>query len=536
MTHRQRFVIPWLLIAGPLFAAPPAPPLKQSVTEIPGALVIDGGGKTPDIVTKRFVELAGGAKARLVIIPTASQDADRADADMLLASWKKHAVESVHLFHARSRDQANDAAFIKPLTAATGVWLGGGDQTRLVAAYSGTAVERELKNLLGRAGVIGGTSAGAAVMSHIMITGGVNPPTIGQGFGFLPGAVVDQHFLRRNRVDRLMGALANHPGLFGLGIDEETAVVVKGRRLSVLGNSYAVACLSASSTRPAGFQVLHAGDQADLFALHRSAVARSEPPFPSAKPPTPRVANGTLMIGGGGGLAEDIWKKFIHFAGGPDSLIVVIPTANDDPVPNDPSEARLLRKAGATNVKVLHTRRRAEADRPEFVAPLKQARGIWFTGGRQWRFVDAYEGTAAERAFHELLQRGGVIGGSSAGASIQADYMVRGDPLGNLKIMAEGYERGFGFLQGVAIDQHFFRRNRFKDMTALMAVYPQLLGIGIDEGTILIVRGSVMEVAGKSTVAVYDRRKPVTGNTDYDVLTPGTRYDLEKRERITPTP
>jgi cyanophycinase len=202
-------------------------------------------------------------------------------------------------------------------------------------------------------------------------------------------------------------------------------------------------------------------------------------------------------------------------------------------VPAAPGDARALKKAGATDVRVLHARKRADVESPRFLAALGDARGIWFTGGRQWRLVDAYEGTDAERLFHEVLKRGGVIGGSSAGASIQADYLVRGDPLGYHRIMAEGYERGFGFLKGVAIDQHFFVRGRPSDMSELMAVHPQLLGIGIDEGTVLVVRGEVMEVVGLSKVAVYDRRRPVvTGQPDYQVLTPGMRYDLKRRRRL----
>src|SRR5262249_32740981 len=151
-----------------------------------------------------------------------------------------------------------------------------------------------------------------------------------------------------------------------------------------------------------------------------------------------------------------------------------------------PGELRALKANGAKNVKLLHTRHRAEADKPEFAAGLNEAKGVWFTGGRQWRFVDSYEGTRTEKGFHDVLARGGVIGGSSAGASIQSEYMPRGDPLGNLNIIAEGYERGFGFLKGAAVDQHFFARKRTRDMTELMSAYPQLLGIGIDEGTVVV--------------------------------------------------
>ena len=101
----------------------------------------------------------------------------------------------------------------------TGVWLSGGDQSKLVAAYQGTAVEKELQRLLARGGVIGGTSAGAAVMSQVMILGGRTPVAVGTGFGFLKGVVVDQHFLTRHRLDRLLGVLARYPQYPGLGME-----------------------------------------------------------------------------------------------------------------------------------------------------------------------------------------------------------------------------------------------------------------------------------------------------------------------------
>ncbi len=502
--------------------------------EVPGTLVICGGGKLPDAVRDRFMDLAGGAKAKLVVIPTASAAADGPNAASSLEPWKKYKPATLTLLHTRDPKRADAAAFVKPLTAATAVWFGGGDQSKIMAAYRGTAVERELHKLLQRGGVIGGTSAGAAVMSKVMITGGNPKATVGTGFGFLTHFVVDQHFLKRKREQRLLGVLAAHPGLAGLGVDEETAVLVRGRAIGVLGNSVAVACLPASSRKPASQQTLKPGGKADLIALSRAAIARVSPPFPPDRAAVPNVPSGSLIIGGGGNLPDAVFLKFIELAGGPDARIVVIPTSMEDQqLQKEPGEAKRLKKHGAKNVVVLHTRSRAEADTAKFCAPLEGAKGVWFCGGRQWRFVDAYEGTRAYRLFHDVLKRGGVIGGSSAGASIQSEYMPRGDPLGNLNIIAEGYERGFGFLPGVAVDQHFFKRKRLADMTALMKVYPQLLGVGIDEGTALLVRGEVMDVLGVSKVAVYDRTRPVPkGQPDYQVLTAGARYNLRTRQTL----
>jgi cyanophycinase len=174
-----------------------------------------------------------------------------------------------------------------------------------------------------------------------------------------------------------------------------------------------------------------------------------------------------------------------------------------------------------------------DVEDPKNLEVLKKADAIWFGGGRQWHFVDAYEGTKAYDLFQDVLRRGGVIGGSSAGATIQGDYLCRGSPLNNTDIMCEGYERGFAFLPGVAIDQHFAQRKRFADMTALLKTYPQLLGVGLDEGTAIVVQGHEAQVMGKGEVHFYDRRKAVEdGKADYESLRSGGRYDLKARKVV----
>jgi cyanophycinase len=210
-----------------------------------GALVIAGGGCLPGAVHDRFLQLAGGARARLVVIPTASpsMDGQPPEEHSTCAAWLDLAgrVESLVFLHTRRRAQADEESFVRPLSTATGVWLGGGDQALLIDAYRGTAVERELHNLLARGGVIGGTSAGAAVMSDPMIRGG-KPAEMGKGFGFLRGVIVDQHLSERDRLPRLQGAV-NANDCLGLGIDEQTAVVVQGRVATVLGERQVRVCL-----------------------------------------------------------------------------------------------------------------------------------------------------------------------------------------------------------------------------------------------------------------------------------------------------
>jgi cyanophycinase len=233
----------------------------------PGSLVIVGGGTIPDDLRDRFMALAGGKTARLVVIPTASSAADRNEAEQgYLRPWQKYEPASVGLLHTRSREKAESPAFVKPIAEATAVWFDGGDQVRLVAPYRGTAVEREFKALLKRGGVIGGTSAGAAVMSEVMIEGGNPTATVGRGFGFVTNAVCDQHFLRRNRINRLLGVLADRPHLIGLGIDEGTGFILEGDRWSVVGRSYVMACAVGRDGKPIRFETFGDGDHGSYTA------------------------------------------------------------------------------------------------------------------------------------------------------------------------------------------------------------------------------------------------------------------------------
>jgi cyanophycinase len=243
------------------FVAILVPTVRAVEPARPGSLVIVGGGGIPDGLRDRFMALAGGKAAKLLIIPTASSSADMKEEDEgYLRPWRKYSPASLGLLHTRSHERANDPAFVKPITEATAVWFGGGDQVELMAAYRGTAVDREFKALLKRGGVIGGTSAGAAVMSDVMIQGGNPKADVGRGFGFLTNAVVDQHFLKRNRINRLLGVLCDRPHLIGIGIDEGTAFILQGDKWSVAGRSYVIACEVGKDGKPTRVESFADGD------------------------------------------------------------------------------------------------------------------------------------------------------------------------------------------------------------------------------------------------------------------------------------
>ena len=245
-------------------------------------------------------------------------------------------------------------------------------------------------------------------------------------------------------------------------------------------------------------------------------------------------AKGSLIIVGGGGMPKVIFDRFFQAAGGRDAKLVVVPTAGSGAEYDEStSSVKMFKKAGATNVHLLHTRDPKMADSDEFIAILRDAKAVWFGGGRQWRLADAYLGTKTEVAFHDVLKRGGVIGGSSAGATIQGSYLVRGAPQGNQIMMSPGHEKGFGFVRRSAIDQHLLARERENDMLPVIRKHPHLLGIGIDESTALHVRGNTAEVIGKSKVLFYDiALEKTVGKKFYTTLDPGDRYDLKFRRKL----
>lgn len=233
----------------------PTAPHQPADVRPKGSLMIVGGGERSDAMMRRFVELAGGAgRARIAVVPMASEEAAESGAETASELDSLGAQTFVFLV---DRTQAEAPEFVGRLDSATGIWFCGGDQARLTDVIGGTASLRAIHARYQAGAVVGGTSAGAAIMSDSMITGDQTPPgdTTGYygdeypsiarrrievrlGLGFLHGAIVDQHFLKRERHNRLLSAVLERPGLVGVGIDESTAIEVSpDGRWHVLGES-----------------------------------------------------------------------------------------------------------------------------------------------------------------------------------------------------------------------------------------------------------------------------------------------------------
>jgi len=219
-----------------------------------GHLLIIGGGKRPDYIMKKFIELAGGVNEKIIILPMASGE------PLETAQYQKSELERLGAlnvgFILADRNDCDTDSILSKLNKVKGVFISGGDQNRLTKEFLGKKFLNKLHEIYQKGGVIGGTSAGAAVMSEIMITGNElvdydstnafrsiiknNIETV-EGFGFLDEAIIDQHFIIRKRYNRLITLIIENPKLIGIGIDESTGIIVNpDRTFEVIGESQVI--------------------------------------------------------------------------------------------------------------------------------------------------------------------------------------------------------------------------------------------------------------------------------------------------------
>ena len=211
----------------------------------PGPVMIVGGAedKLGDrVILTRFVELAGGESARIVVITTASSLGESA-ADVYREVFLGLGAAEVVGLRPLTRNEANAAAVTKPLEAATGIFLSGGNQLRLSSIVAGTKLAKALREAHLRGAAIAGTSAGASALAGHMMAFGASGATpkhrmanVAEGLGILQGMIVDQHFEQRTRLGRLLSVVAGSPSLLGIGLDEDTAAIVYGNdSMEVIG-------------------------------------------------------------------------------------------------------------------------------------------------------------------------------------------------------------------------------------------------------------------------------------------------------------
>lgn len=256
---------------------------------------------------------------------------------------------------------------------------------------------------------------------------------------------------------------------------------------------------------------------------------------------------GSLLIMGGACTNEYFLTQFSGLSGGLESHIVIIPSAMEDDLLDSETGFNRIKQPfvdlGFTNIKVLHTRSREVANSDSLNAMILGADGVWITGGRQWRLAKTYNETEIVNSLKTIYNNGKVIAGTSAGASIMGSALVRGDSL-DPTIMLGSYQQGFNFIESCAIDQHHLTRNRQFDLFEIKRIHADLLGIGIEENTGIIVNNGKFKVIGSGYVSIYDgTRWSAERDTLYELppnveqfylLEPNLEYDLLKRKVLLP--
>lgn len=196
------------------------------------------------VIFKEFIQRAGGTKARIIVLPQASgvKETGRGYCEAFTRWGVKSKPISLEF---RERLEADRKKHLDALRNASGIFIAGGTQVRITASIGGTEFEQELLRAFQRGAVVAGTSAGTAVMSKVMLAYGKSGATpreriaqFSPGLGFTDKIIFDQHFRQRDRLGRLAYAISMHPGVFGVGVDENTCAIVEDdQRITVLGKN-----------------------------------------------------------------------------------------------------------------------------------------------------------------------------------------------------------------------------------------------------------------------------------------------------------
>jgi cyanophycinase len=267
-----------------------------------------------------------------------------------------------------------------------------------------------------------------------------------------------------------------------------------------------------------------------LFILNANAQTTSNPYF---------NYKGKLIIIGGGSIPDSLFSFFANYMGGKDQPIVYIPTATTDEEYIQKGEHLIkFSSRGFTNLSTIHTRNKKEADDPKNIALMRNAKGLYFGGGDQQLIANAYAGTKLYDEFIALLDRGGVIMGTSAGATIMGSLMVGGDARDDIS-KKYAFNPAFSFMTNTALDQHVLARNRQFDLIPVIEHYPGTLGIGMDESTAIIVEAGQFKVWGNSYAMLYDpkdwaaqKKKWGAVLKPFKMMASGSRFNFVTREII----
>jgi cyanophycinase len=297
--------------------------------------------------------------------------------------------------------------------------------------------------------------------------------------------------------------------------------------------------MSLARSRRRGRSALPCARRTFLAALFVLVIVIGSAAPASTRQMTIGPEKGWLVLHGGTKKQEyEALHRFADLAGGPRASVVVIVTPIDLEILTPEFLSQYgqwwRRELGVGSATFMDTRSRDVAGTEAFIAPLRAATGVWITGGHNNTLVDVYVGTLTEREIRAVAERGGVVGGSSAGAMIQGSFLITRSASATGVTSSRNLDQtrlaGFGLLKDITVFPHLAQRRADKMMADIVAHYPNLLGIGIDENTAIVVHDDQFEVIGEGHVGVFEARKgaPKTHLT----LSPGQRFDLRTHAAI----
>ena len=564
--------------------------------------MLHGGGQSfTNAIRNEFVRLAGGRDARILLLPAdydqIGQDEDgkplkggettaayerrmAAEYDRWVALRTSGQVADFQFLMHDRRNDPNDVRFLALLEKATGVWLPALDQEWLPQLYAAdypnktSRFQLALREVVARGGIVGGLSGGMASLPETIIAGdepaeeGWVRAKLKFGLALFNGAIVDQNFdAHAGRLERLTDLLRNGqsldrmegiPGVerrtIGLGVEQETVLILCGNTIRVMGEGRAHIFLKGNGDRTITWRTLQAGEDPLVVQTSAARAARGDTSVAENKDglfnpfglPEPDDSShmGTVVLHGGEDT-DEIIDLYPQLAGTAKPHVVHCPAARESCRPVG-DRTGFDRNGGDRNRKALDAHLEAtfpewrklqtddrvedlsfvttndptQANRAEFIQPLKRADAMWFCGGDQRPlaslFVDRLRPTLFQQEVLNIVRRGGVVGGSSAGLAIMADVMIEGgEPEDGAPAEAE-LSRGLGVLKHVLAEQHFDARSgRIERLTGLLRDHKrlanfsptcrpkQMIGLAVEEDTAAILQANRLRVTGKKLVHVF---------------------------------
>lgn len=477
-------------------------------------------------------------------------------------------VASVRVFFRDPAGDPQDRRFFRLLEEATGVWMPASDPNTLPERFANQYPEATsrfqlaLRSVVSRGGVVGGLGGGMSCLSETVITkdldddGGWQRAELRFGLSLLNGVVLDQNFDKwAGRLERMTDLLRNGPKIdrlghvpgierrtIGIGVDRHTAVILQGNSVRVMGEGQGHLFLKGNGDRTITWRQVQAGDEPVTVTVNRKRAGahihqiEAAPRFnPFGLPEPKNPDNPGMVVLHGGNDTGEIVEMYPSLAGAPSPRMVHCPAARESCRPGpDKNRNQLDKHLNETfdnwrnlekqrrldTLTFLTTNDRHDANRDQFVQPLKDANAVWFCGGDQndlaALFVDRVSPTLFQEAVSEVVARGGVAGGSSAGLAIMSEIMIgAGTSIDDKPAQAE-LSRGFGVLKNVIAEQHFdARRGRIERLTGVLRDHKRLanfsptcqprklIGIAVEEDTALILCGCRMRVCGKKLAHVF---------------------------------